>query len=141
MTDRYWFDNRLSDEGERLRLLEKIADPRSISLLNGLGVHLGSKCAELGAGGGSMASWLADRVGEPDPCSPSIATSACVVTSRSDGTCSCWKATLRPCDWNLRRFDLVHTRNVLMHVDDPDRIIEEIVRALRPGGRYLARRS
>ena len=31
----------------------------------------------------------------------------------------------------------MHTRNVLMHVDDPDRIIAEIVRSLRPGGRIL----
>jgi SAM-dependent methyltransferase len=34
-------------------------------------------------------------------------------------------------------YDLVHTRNVLMHVDEADRIIGEIVGALRPGGRLL----
>ena len=74
MTDRYWFDNSLSDEGTRLRLLEKIADPRSISLLEGLGVDPGSTCAELGAGAGSMAGWLADRVGDGDRYWPSTAT-------------------------------------------------------------------
>ena len=33
MEGRYWFDNSLADEGARLRLLEAIADPRSIRLL------------------------------------------------------------------------------------------------------------
>ena len=62
--DRYWFDNSLSDEGNRLRLLEAIADPRSIRLLSDLDVEQGWRCAELGAGGGSIAMWLADQVGD-----------------------------------------------------------------------------
>ena len=36
MADRYWFDNSLADEGNRLQLLEAIADPRSIRLLTAL---------------------------------------------------------------------------------------------------------
>src|ERR1700722_10195781 len=64
MEDRYWFDNSLADEGNRLRLLEEIADPRSVRLLSDLHVGVGWRCAELGAGGGSMVRWLADQVGE-----------------------------------------------------------------------------
>src|ERR1700722_2590446 len=64
MEDRYWFDNSLSDEGDRLRLLEAIADPRSIRLLGEFDIEPGWKCAELGAGAGSMAMWLADQVGD-----------------------------------------------------------------------------
>jgi tRNA A58 N-methylase Trm61 len=62
--DGYWFDNSLADEGNRLRLLEGIADPRSIRLLGQLDILPGWRCAELGAGGGSMALWLADQVGD-----------------------------------------------------------------------------
>jgi SAM-dependent methyltransferase len=137
MTDRYWFDNSLSDEGTRLQLLEKIADPRSISLLNGLGVRLGSKCAELGAGGGSMAAWLADRVGD---------LGSVLAVDRDLSLCRrlSERGNVRLLEGNLESlrlepasYDLVHTRNVLMHVDDADRIIAEIVRSLRPGGRLL----
>ena len=34
-------------------------------------------------------------------------------------------------------FDLVHARNVLMHVDDPDRVIAKLLPLLRPGGVLL----
>lgn len=137
MTDRYWFDNSLADEGARLRLLEKIADPRSISLLNDLGVDAGARCAELGAGGGSMAAWLADRVGD---------TGSVLVVDRDLELCRHLspRPNVRLLESNLEdlqlepaSYDLVHTRNVLMHLDDADRIIAEIVSALRPGGRLL----
>jgi SAM-dependent methyltransferase len=137
MTDRYWFDNSLSDEGTRLRLLEKIADPRSISLLNDLGVHPGSCCAKLGAGGGSIAAWLADRVGD---------LGSVVAVDRDLSLCRHLSARPNVCllEGNLETlrleptsYDLVHTRNVLMHVDGADRIIAQIVGALRPGGRLL----
>jgi len=137
MTDRYWFDNSLSDEGTRLRLLEKIADPRSISLLNDLGISPGSTCAELGAGSGSMAAWLADRVGDGG---------SVLAVDRNVSLCRhlsdrpnirLLEGELETLELEPATFDVVHTRNVLMHIDDADRIIGEIVRALRPGGRLL----
>ena len=63
VTDRYWFDNSLSDEGSAPSAPGEDRRSPSIALLNELGVAPGSTCAELGAGGGSMAAWLADRVG------------------------------------------------------------------------------
>jgi SAM-dependent methyltransferase len=137
VTDRYWFDNSLSDEGTRLRLLEKIADPRSIRLLDELGITPGSTCAELGAGGGSMAAWLADRVGD---------RGSVLTVDRNLSLCGplaeranveLLEAELETLELEPATYDLVHTRNVLMHLDDADRIIEQIVGALRPGGRLL----
>jgi SAM-dependent methyltransferase len=137
VTERYWFDNSLSDEGTRLRLLEKIADPRSISLLNGLGVGPGSTCAELGAGGGSMAAWLADRVGD---------AGSVLAVDRNLSLCrhlaerpnvELLEAELETLELEPATYDLVHTRNVLMHLDDADQIIARVVGALRPGGRLL----
>jgi ubiquinone/menaquinone biosynthesis C-methylase UbiE len=137
MNERYWFDNSLSDEGTRLRLLEKIADPRSISLLDDLGLTPGARCAELGAGAGSMAAWLANRVDD---------SGSVLAVDRDLSLCRhlSERPNVRLLEGNLETlqlerasYDLVHTRNVLMHVDDADRIIAEIVRALRPGGRLL----
>ena len=139
MTDRYWFDNSLSDEGTRLRLLEKIADPRSISLLNGLGVAPGSICAELGAGAGSMAAWLADRVGarrlrsrrrpQPQPLCRHLSERPNVAAPRSRAS--------KPSSSNPRPTTWCTPGMCLMHLDDADRVIAKIVGALRPGGRLL----
>ncbi len=103
MTDRYWFDNSLSDEGTRLRLLEKIADPRSISLLEGLGVAPGSICAELGAGAGSMAAWLADRVG-PDGSVLAVDRnlSLCAAPGGAVQRRGSSKPSSKPSNWNPR---------------------------------------
>lgn len=43
--------------------LEATFDPSTIGYLTGVGVTAGWACWEIGAGGGSIARWLAERVG------------------------------------------------------------------------------
>jgi tRNA A58 N-methylase Trm61 len=50
-------------ERECLDAVEAAFDITSRALLERLGLPAGSTCVEVGAGGGSMACWLADRVG------------------------------------------------------------------------------
>src|SRR5262245_5273165 len=52
---------RESAEGARLGLLQQIFDP--LSHRRRMVVEEGWRCLEVGAGGGSMAVWLAERVG------------------------------------------------------------------------------
>lgn len=137
MKDRYWFDNSIADEGTRLRLLEAVADPRSIRLLDELRVGEGWRCAELGAGGGSMASWLARRVGGTGTV---VAVDRNVsllhdLTGRS--TIEIVEASIEDLDLAPASFDLIHSRNTLMHVDGADDVIAGLVDALRPGGVLL----
>ena len=56
-------DSSSDRERERLRLLEDSFDPGTFRWLDQLGVGSGWRCLEVGAGGGSVARWLADRVG------------------------------------------------------------------------------
>jgi len=137
MADRYWFDNSLADEGNRLRLLEAIADPRSIRLLGGLGVQPGWRCAELGAGGGSMAIWLADQVGEHGSV---LAVDRDVTLLKHldwRNNVAIVVASIEDLDLPPDSLDPIHTRNVLMHIDHADEIIARLVEALRPGGVLL----
>ena len=50
-------------ERERLALLTQFADPITTRRLTDLGVGRGWRCLEVGAGNGSIARWLASRVG------------------------------------------------------------------------------
>jgi predicted O-methyltransferase YrrM len=50
-------------ELERLHLLEAGCDPGTIRCLETIGVTAGWRCLEVGAGAGSIARWLAQRVG------------------------------------------------------------------------------
>jgi ubiquinone/menaquinone biosynthesis C-methylase UbiE len=137
MGDRYWFDNSVSDEGDRLRLLESIADPRSIRLLSQLGIEENWRCAELGAGRGSMALWLADQLGDGGSV---LAVDRDVTLLERLGdhhNIEIVEKSIEDLDFPAASIDLIHTRNVLMHIDDADEVIARLVDALRPGGVLL----
>src|SRR4030042_2136600 len=51
-------------ELSRLHLVEKFQDANTIRCLENLGVTRGWKCLEVGAGAGSIAKWLAGKVGK-----------------------------------------------------------------------------
>src|SRR5690349_3188615 len=62
---RYSFDNDDPVAADRHRLLAEILDPFTVERLSALGDLTGRRCLEAGAGGGSIAAWLAARAG-PD---------------------------------------------------------------------------
>jgi SAM-dependent methyltransferase len=59
----YILDDASAVEYKRLDLMSKILDPWTRGYLTMLGVGEGWHCLELGGGNGSIAEWLADRVG------------------------------------------------------------------------------
>src|SRR5947209_1620322 len=59
----YVFGNTWQDERRRLAALEAGWDGVTAANLEAIGVSRGWRCAEIGAGGGSIARWLANRVG------------------------------------------------------------------------------
>jgi hypothetical protein len=59
----YAFKNALDAQRARLRTLETLFDPGTIRYLEARGVAPGWRCAKVGAGRGSIAAWLYDRVG------------------------------------------------------------------------------
>src|SRR5436190_13883592 len=61
-TRTYAFDDALDIQRERLLALETLLDPGTIQQLEARAVRGGWKRLEVGAGGGSIASWLYARV-------------------------------------------------------------------------------
>jgi len=60
----YLFDNEALEAEDRFGALASLFDPVSFRHFERLGVAEGWRCLEVGAGGGSVATWLATRVGE-----------------------------------------------------------------------------
>jgi SAM-dependent methyltransferase len=121
---------------ERLALLEDALDPGTTRHLIDLGFAQGWHYLELGAGGGSIAAWLCGRVG---PTGRVVATD---VDTRFLEAIDCprlevWRHDLTADDLPERAFDLVHTRALLWHLPEPERALDQIVGALRPGGWVL----
>lgn len=129
--DGYLLDNQQAEAGERFDALSALFDPSTFRRLAAVGIAPGWRVWEVGAGGPTVASWLAGQVG---PHGRVLATD--IDTGRLDGD---------PAYEVLRHdvgldpppggpFDLVHARLVLVHVPQRDAALAAMVSVLRPGG-------
>ncbi|MET9446470.1 methyltransferase [Streptomyces cinerochromogenes] len=135
-SDGYLLDNRQKEAGERFDAFTTLFDPTTFRHLEGLGVGPGWRCWEVGAGGTSVVSWLAEKVG---PAGQVVATD--IDTSRLTAAARP-PVEIRVHDVGAEEppgegFDLVHARLVLVHVPDRERALRSMIQALRPGGRLL----
>jgi SAM-dependent methyltransferase len=133
----YTFENSGSQAATRFSALAEIFDPGTIRHLSEIGVGSGWHCLEVGAGGGSIAAWLCDRVGgNGQVIATDIDTRFLEPLNRSNLEVRRHDITLDPLP--EAEFDLVHFRLVLGHLPNRDEILGRLVTALRPGGWLLA---
>ena len=59
----YLLDNASEKAVTRMDVLARIYDPTSRRVLESTGIAAGWRCLEVGGGGGSVARWMAERVG------------------------------------------------------------------------------
>jgi SAM-dependent methyltransferase len=133
----YTFDNAGTQVAARFSALADIFDPGTIRHLTEIGVGSGWHCLEIGAGGGSIATWLCDRVGSNGlVLATDIDTRFLQVLNRSNLKVSRHDIESDPLP--QAKFDLVHFRLVLGHLPNRDEVLGRLVTALRPGGWILA---
>jgi ubiquinone/menaquinone biosynthesis C-methylase UbiE len=133
----YLFDNAAEAEtAERFASLDALYNFRTFRFLETTGIGPGWHCLEVGGGSGSVAAWMADRVGP----------SGYVLVTDIDPRFMEGSAYRRPAHMELRRhdigtdplpeqaFDLIHARLVLMHVPQRREALARLVAALKPRG-------
>lgn len=134
----YPMDNDHATSGEHHAGLSKLLDPFTFARLRGLRDPAGAICLEVGAGAGSVALWLADRVGDTGtvlaldlkpariPHHPQLSVLAHDLRGPID--------PLAPL---AGRFDLIHARLVLAHLPNRRTILYQLANLLAPGGVLL----
>jgi SAM-dependent methyltransferase len=132
----YVVANKGKEAPIRFAALSAIYDPQTIRHLETMGVACGWRCLEVGGGSGTIAKWLADRVGR---------TGHVLVTDVD----ARFLEPLRSPTLDVRahdigsdalpdaEFDLIHTRLVLMHVRERDTALARMVSSLKVGGWLL----
>ncbi|MYU08812.1 methyltransferase domain-containing protein [Streptomyces sp. SID8366] len=135
-SDGYLLDNQQREAGERFDAFATLFDPTTFRHIETLGIERGWRCWEVGAGGTSVVSWLARKVG---PDGAVVATD--IDTSRL-APVDHPSVEIRTHDVGAEEppgegFDLVHARLVLVHVPDRARALASMIKALKPGGRLL----
>jgi SAM-dependent methyltransferase len=125
------------DRDRWLSLLEELFDPLTVRRLEAVGVAPGWHALEVGAGRGSIASWLATRVGEGGRVvATDIDTS--LLEDRDDPNLEVVRHDVLLDDLPAGPFDLVHCRAVLVHLSDPRRALERMAGWLKAGGVLVA---
>jgi len=131
--NQYAFDRSWGQEDERLTAVERQLDPVSQAAVDQLGLAAGWRCWEVGAGRGSMARWLAGRVG----------SGGSVVASDIDvgPLTGLQHDNITVVGHDLERegvpgggFDLIHARLVLEHLKAPAAAAAKLASALAAGG-------
>jgi len=105
-------------DGERL--LEETRDPGTIHLLESLGVASGWRCLEVGGGGGSIASWLCQRVG-PEGRVVATDLDTRFLNALDFPNLEVRQQNIVSDAVEAASFDLVHARSVLMHLPERQR--------------------
>ncbi|MFC8127566.1 methyltransferase domain-containing protein [Streptomyces sp. NPDC057302] len=123
--------------GRSAEAFSALFDPTTFRHIERLGIGPGWRCWEVGAGGTSVVSWLAKRVG---PTGRVLATDADISWQTSAARPP---VEVRTHDVGVDAapaqggFDLVHARLVLAGAADRELALRSMIRALRPGGRLL----
>ena len=130
---RYVFANADERAEIRYRELSALYDAQTIRHLEERGVDQGWSCLEVGGGGGSIASWLCERVGDLGRV---LATD---IDPHFLHTLSFPNLEVRRHDIRTEglpenQFDLAHARLVLMHLPERELALRRMLKALRPGG-------
>ena len=132
----YLFDNAAPQAGDRFASLAALYDEVTRRHLDRCGIGPGRVCLEVGAGGGSVALFMSERVGP---------TGRVVATDINTD----WMSGSLPENIEVRRhdigvdqlpesaFDLVHARAVLTFVPERRSTIDRLAAALKPGGWLL----
>jgi SAM-dependent methyltransferase len=132
----YGFDPSWSDERRRLELIERCYDPATTSKLAQLGVRTGWRCLDVGAGGGSIARWLRDRVG---PEGKVVAVDLDARFFDNEPGIEARELDILTDDFEGDEYDLVHCRLLLHHLRGNQlNALRRMAAALRPGGVLLA---
>lgn len=132
----YLFANAWLNAYERLRVIERMEDPGTWECLESLGVAKGWYCLEVGGGAGSIANRLCHRVG---PTGRVVATD---IDTRFLEVLDVPQLEVRTHnivtdDLEEAAFDLVHTRNLLIHLPERETILGKLAQAVKPGGWLL----
>lgn len=132
----YLLDNADDKAVPRMDILARLFDATTHRVLDGVGLAAGWRCLEIGGGGGSVARWLAERVGPRGHVLCTDLDTRIIEQGRAAAPANLEviRHDIANDPLTAGAFDLIHARLVFLHVVERERALERVVEALKPGG-------
>ncbi len=127
----YVFDSASDLATTQLRHVAAAYDPFTVERLAATGVGAGWRCLEIGAGNGSIAEWLTERVA---PTGSVLATELDTSRLAARPGLTVQRHDIVHDPLPEGEFDLIHARLVLQHLPERRAVLRRLHAALRPGG-------
>ena len=136
-TEQYSVTDSEDREWEGLGLLGEFPDPITTRRLEALGIKSGWRCIDIGAGRGSIAHWLAERVCSSGQVVAADVNPAFLRRAKLPNTVQVREHNILTQDLESERYDLVLCRSLLMHLPQAEVALGRMAAAVRPGGWLL----
>jgi ubiquinone/menaquinone biosynthesis C-methylase UbiE len=131
----YIFDNSAEAEtAERFATLDALYNFRTFRFLETAGIGPGWHCLEVGGGSGSVAAWMAERVGPSGSVLVTDIDPRFIERRQRHGIVELRRHDVGVDPLPEQAFDLIHARLVLMHVPQRQKALASLVGALKPRG-------
>jgi SAM-dependent methyltransferase len=130
----YSFDNDDPEAVDRHSILPAMLDDFTTARLASTGDLAGRRCLEVGAGGGSVARWLADQVG-PDGYVLATDINPRHLPPGQNYAVLAHDIVGEPIPEGS--WDVIHSRLLLLHLPERREILHRMAAALAPGGALL----
>src|SRR5215204_4098108 len=134
-----------SSGAERLRLLNRVKWPTTEPLLEAAGLRAGMSCLDVGCGGGDVTLKMAALVGTEGHVVGVDRDQSVLQLARQETEEQGLPVTFRRLEAEElaeeSAYDLVFARYLLSHLPRPQRAVEAMVRAARPGGAWSSKTS
>jgi SAM-dependent methyltransferase len=126
---------------DRLRILNRVKWPTTEPLLEAAGLRAGMRCLDVGCGGGDVTLKMAVLVGTEGHVVGVDRDPSILQLARQEAEDRGLPVTFRRLEAEdlseESAYDLVFSRYLLSHLPRPQRVLEAMVRAARPGGRLV----
>jgi len=118
---------------ERSGAFERERDAATARYFEEIGVSRGWRCLEIGAGKGTIAVWLGQRVG---PDGHVVATELDTKSLEAIGSPNIEVRHHNVVEdvLEIDHYDLVHARYVLLHLKEWEDVVKKLIASLKPGG-------
>lgn len=129
------FSSNWDHEYKRLNALCSIFDRGTFYHIQQMDPKKDWKCAEIGAGTGSVTEWLCSQIEDGEVLAIDINTK--YLSNLDFPNLTIHQADITNFQLEEQTYDFIHTRMVLTHLVKPQDVIASLVKALKPGGSIL----